>query len=82
MRSLVGAFALILAVAPGAYAEEINLLSPPMIANAGLKEINTRYTGTTGVTFEIAGAEITVAPWRSSAAANSSRFRSAVIPTV
>lgn len=40
-------------------AEEINLLSPPMIANAGLKEINARYTGTTGVTFKIAGAEIT-----------------------
>lgn len=59
MRSVVGALALVLAVAPGAYAEEINLLSPPMIANAGLKEINTRYTGTSGVTFKIAGAEIT-----------------------
>ncbi len=59
MRSVVGALALILAVAPGAYAEEINLLLPPMIANAGLKEINARYTGTSGVTFKIAGAEIT-----------------------
>jgi molybdate transport system substrate-binding protein len=42
-----------------ANAEEINLLSPPMITNAGLKEINAGYTGKTGVTFKIAGAEIT-----------------------
>jgi len=40
-------------------AEEINLLSPPMITNAGLKEINARYTEKTGVAFQIAGAEIT-----------------------
>jgi molybdate transport system substrate-binding protein len=60
MRSLVvAAVVLILAGVPGAYAEEINLLSPPMIANAGLKEINAAYTGKTGVTFKIAGAEIT-----------------------
>ena len=30
-----------------------------MITNAGLKEINARYTGKTGVTFKMAGAEIT-----------------------
>jgi molybdate transport system substrate-binding protein len=42
-----------------AEAEEINLLSPPMITNAGLKEINARYTGKTGVTFKMAGTEIT-----------------------
>jgi molybdate transport system substrate-binding protein len=59
MRSVVAAVVLILAGAPGAYAEEIDLLSPPMIANAGLKEINARYTGKTGVTFKIAGTEIT-----------------------
>jgi len=60
MRSLVvAAVVLILAGVPGAYAEEINLLSPPMIANAGLKKINAAYTGKTGVTFKIAGAEIT-----------------------
>jgi molybdate transport system substrate-binding protein len=42
-----------------ARAEEVNLLSPPMITNAGLKEINARYTGKTGVTFKMAGTEIT-----------------------
>jgi len=42
-----------------AQAEEVNLLSPPMITNAGLKEINAAYTGKTGVTFHMAGTEIT-----------------------
>ena len=42
-----------------ARAEQINLLSPPMIANAGLKEINARYGEKTGTSFTIAGAEIT-----------------------
>src|SRR3954467_7766354 len=51
--------ALTMAGASGARAEQINLLSPPMITNAGLKEINARYTEKTGTTFTIAGAEIT-----------------------
>ena len=59
MRLALVAVALVMAVAPGAHAEQINLLSPPMITNAGLKEINARYTGKTGVTFKMAGAEIT-----------------------
>ena len=60
MRSVVlAAVVLILAGVPGAYAEEINLLSPPMITNAGLKQINARYTGKTGVAFKMAGTEIT-----------------------
>lgn len=42
-----------------ARAEQINLLSPPMIANAGLKEINARYGEKTGTSFTLAGAEIT-----------------------
>jgi molybdate transport system substrate-binding protein len=48
-----------MAFAVPAQAEEINLLSPPMIANAGLKEINARYSQKTGAAFHIAGAEIT-----------------------
>jgi molybdate transport system substrate-binding protein len=61
MRSVMVAaiMVLTLAVAPGARAEQVNLLSPPMITNAGLKEINARYTEKTGTTFTIAGAEIT-----------------------
>src|ERR1700760_3737195 len=56
---VVAAVALVLGGAPGGFAAEVNLLSPPMITNAGLKQINAGYTGTTGVTFKIAGAEIT-----------------------
>jgi molybdate transport system substrate-binding protein len=39
-------------------AEQINLLSPPMISNAGLKEINARYTEKNGISFAIQGTEI------------------------
>ncbi len=46
-------------LATPALAEQINILSPPMIANAGLKEINARYAEKTGASFTIAGAEIT-----------------------
>jgi molybdate transport system substrate-binding protein len=49
----------VLGLSVPALAEQVNLLSPPMITNAGLKEINARYTGKTGVTFNIAGTEIT-----------------------
>jgi molybdate transport system substrate-binding protein len=55
--AIAAIFALGLSVS--AEAEEVNLLSPPMITNAGLKEINARYTGKTGVTFKMAGTEIT-----------------------
>jgi molybdate transport system substrate-binding protein len=58
VRFAIAAF-FALGLAAPAKAEEINLLSPPMITNAGLKEINAAYTGKTGVTFKIAGAEIT-----------------------
>ena len=66
MRLVITAiFALGLSV-PGlsgpAWAEQINLLSPPMITNAGLKEINARYGQQTGTSFNIAGAEITRLP--------------------
>src|SRR6185312_6473393 len=60
LAALVAVFAF--AVTSGARAEQVNLLSPPMITNAGLKEINARYTETTGTTFSIAGAEITKLP--------------------
>src|SRR3954466_2340348 len=50
---------LTMAGASGGRAEQINLLSPPMITNAGLKEINARYTAKTGDSFTVAGAEIT-----------------------
>jgi ABC-type molybdate transport system substrate-binding protein len=59
--AVVVALALTVALggAPAARAEQVNLLSPPMITNAGLKEINARYAERTGTTFNIAGAEIT-----------------------
>jgi len=60
LAALVAVFAF--AVTSGARAEQVNLLSPPMITNAGLKEINARYTEKTGTTFSIAGAEITKLP--------------------
>lgn len=62
MRLAMITMALILAGTVGAAAAEVNLLSPPMITNAGLKEINARYTEKTGTSFNIAGAEITKLP--------------------
>ena len=61
MRFAVAAI-LALGLSLPARAEQINLLSPPMIANAGLKEINARYAQQTGTSFNIAGAEITKLP--------------------
>jgi molybdate transport system substrate-binding protein len=58
MRLAAIAVMLVLAGAAGARAEQVNLLSPPMITNAGLKEINARYTEKTGTSFVIEGAEI------------------------
>ena len=58
MRLAAIAVVLVLAGAAGARAEQVNLLSPPMITNAGLKEINARYTEKTGTSFVIEGAEI------------------------
>src|SRR4051812_2615172 len=58
MRFAIAAM-FVLGLSIPAEAEEINLLSPPMVTNAGLKEINARYTGKTGVTFKMAGTEIT-----------------------
>jgi molybdate transport system substrate-binding protein len=58
MRLAVIAVVLILSGAAGARAEQVNLLSPPMITNAGLKEINAGYTAKTGTSFAIEGAEI------------------------
>jgi molybdate transport system substrate-binding protein len=58
MRFAIAAI-FVLGLSIPAEAEEINLLSPPMVTNAGLKEINARYTGKTGVTFKMAGTEIT-----------------------
>ena len=43
MRWVIAACFLLPLVASGARADQINLLSPPMITNAGLKEINARY---------------------------------------
>ena len=58
MRLAIAAIFAVGLAAP-ALAEQINLLSPPMITNAGLKEINARYAEKTGASFNIAGAEIT-----------------------
>src|SRR3954462_3213803 len=58
MRFAIAAI-FVLGLSIPAEAEEINLLAPPMVTNAGLKEINARYTGKTGVTFKMAGTEIT-----------------------
>lgn len=56
--ALVVALGLAMAVSAGARAEQINLLSPPMITNAGLKEINARYAEKTGNSLNVDGAEI------------------------
>lgn len=59
MRLAISTAILVLGVSLAARAEQINLLSPPMITNAGLKEINARYGEKTGTSFTITGAEIT-----------------------
>jgi molybdate transport system substrate-binding protein len=48
-----------LSLSLSAQAAQLNLLSPPMITNAGMKEINARYAEKTGDTFNVAGTEIT-----------------------
>ena len=68
MRLALVVIALALAGAPGAQAEQVNRLSPPMITNAGLMEINARYSQQTGTSFNIAGAEITKLPEAAKAA--------------
>jgi ABC-type molybdate transport system substrate-binding protein len=63
-RAAIAAVLMMIWGGAAARAEEINLLSPPMITNAGLKEINARYRETTGTSFTITGAEITRLPER------------------
>ncbi len=58
MRWVIAACFLLPLVASGARADQINLLSPPMITNAGLKEINARYAEKSRNSLAVDGAEI------------------------